>query len=397
MGTFILPVITPILKHINDMIKAFGNLDESTKKVILLILGVVAAIGPLLITISKVSLGFSVLLGWISKIKIALVGAEGVSGAFAALTGPIGITIGAIVGLVAIFTVLYKNNEEFRNNVNITCNRIKEIIGAVVEDIKVIISLFVQVAKDIWRKYGNDIVNVATLAFNLIKTVIETSLNIISNLVKIITGVISGDWKKAWEGIKGLIISVWNGINTIVEGGVNFVKATMNTGFTIALDIVRRVFNNIKEAIKSPIKTAADFIGEQVDKIKSFFNGLKIQLPKIKLPHFRLNGEFSLAPPKVPSIGVDWYDKGGVFTGAQIIGVAEKRPEFVGALDDLRYLIGDELDKRMNKVENKPKQTITLNIPVELDGREIARATATFINEELGFISNKHSFAYGRR
>jgi hypothetical protein len=41
-------------------------------------------------------------------------------------------------------------------------------------------------------------------------------------------------------------------------------------------------------------------------------------------------------------VSVSWYDKGGIFTQPSIIGVCEKRPEFVGALDDLREIVREE-------------------------------------------------------
>lgn len=105
-------------------------------------------------------------------------------------------------------------------------------------------------------------------------------------------------------------------------------------------------FNQIKEAIMTPIRAAGDFIGNQVDKIKSFFSGLKIELPKIKLPHFSIKGSFSLSPPSIPTFGVNWYDKGGIFNSPQIIGVGEKRPEFVGALDDLKSIVRDVMGEK---------------------------------------------------
>lgn len=104
-------------------------------------------------------------------------------------------------------------------------------------------------------------------------------------------------------------------------------------------------FNEIKEAIMAPIRVAVDFVETQINKIKSFFSGLKIELPKIKLPHFNITGSFSLNPPSIPSLGVDWYDKGGIFNTPSIIGVGEKRPEFVGALDDLREIVRSEINK----------------------------------------------------
>jgi hypothetical protein len=74
-----------------------------------------------------------------------------------------------------------------------------------------------------------------------------------------------------------------------------------------------------------PIRKAVDFIKGQVEKIKSFFSGLKIKLPKIKLPHFRLSGKFSLSPPSVPKISVDWYKNGGLFppNSPRLIGIGD--------------------------------------------------------------------------
>ena len=69
---------------------------------------------------------------------------------------------------------------------------------------------------------------------------------------------------------------------------------------------------------------------------------MKITLPHIDLPHFYISGKFSLNPLSVPRLGVDWYDKGGVFNRPSIIGVGERRPEFVGALDDLRTIVREE-------------------------------------------------------
>lgn len=55
-----------------------------------------------------------------------------------------------------------------------------------------------------------------------------------------------------------------------------------------------------------------------------------------------MHGRFDAKTGDVPYVGVRWYDKGGIFSRPSIIGVGEKRPEFVGALDDLREIVREE-------------------------------------------------------
>lgn len=103
-----------------------------------------------------------------------------------------------------------------------------------------------------------------------------------------------------------------------------------NTGFPA----VSKVVNGIVTAVQGIINAAK--------KVVDFFKNMKIKLPHIDLPHFYISGKFSLNPLSVPRLGVDWYDKGGVFNRPSIIGVGERRPEFVGALDDLRTIVREE-------------------------------------------------------
>ena len=73
-----------------------------------------------------------------------------------------------------------------------------------------------------------------------------------------------------------------------------------------------------------PIETAKEAISKAIEAIKGFFNGLKLKFPKIempKLPKFSLTGKFSLNPPSVPKIGIEWFAKGGIMTNPTAFGV----------------------------------------------------------------------------
>ncbi|MBO0961440.1 hypothetical protein J1P26_17175 [Neobacillus sp. MM2021_6] len=100
---------------------------------------------------------------------------------------------------------------------------------------------------------------------------------------------------------------------------------------------VKEKFQDIKEGIKSAIKEAVSFVGDQIEKIKGFFRGLSLKLPHIKLPHFGLSGKFSLSPPSVPKLAVDWYKNGGVFpaNSPRLVGMGDANvPEAAIPLSD---------------------------------------------------------------
>jgi TP901 family phage tail tape measure protein len=68
--------------------------------------------------------------------------------------------------------------------------------------------------------------------------------------------------------------------------------------------------------------------GKLRDKVVNMFKGIKWELPKLKLPHFKVSGNLDLNPVgglSFPKVTVDWYKNGGVFAAnsPQVIGVGD--------------------------------------------------------------------------
>lgn len=187
---------------------------------------------------------------------------------------------------------------------------------------------------------------------------------------------------KNWDLVKAKLKAIWGAIKTAAKTTFNAVKTAITTPVKAALTAVKTVFNSIKSAITAPINAAKESVKKAISKIKSILSG-KISLPHIKLPHFHISGRFSLDPPSIPHFSVDWYDKGGVFNSPSIIGVAEKRPEFVGALDDLRKIVRDESGGTVN----------TINVYAS-DGMDV-NALAVKVEQKLVQLERQRQIAYG--
>lgn len=186
---------------------------------------------------------------------------------------------------------------------------------------------------------------------------------------------------KALE-IKASLIATWNSIKTTVTNAVNTLKTSLTNAWNSIKSTASSVWNGIKTAITSPITSARDKVKAIIDKLKSYFP-IKVGnlLSGIKLPHFKISGEFSIKNKTVPKLSIDWYKTGGIFDGPQVIGVGEAGPEAVVPLDKF----WDKLDS-MNTGET--------NIVINVNGAGDPKAVADEVKRILIQETNRRRLAW---
>lgn len=278
-----MPSIERLIQAVTGIIEKFTSLSPAQQDLIIKFAMIAAAIGPVVSIIGKViSVGGS-LFTTFGSISTAIGGASGATGAlgtvFTALTGPVGIVIGAIAGLIAIFVTLYNSNEEFRNVVNSTWNEVKSIIGGIIDGLKELFKVFVEFAKQIWSQCGDSIVNVITSTFTLISTVIKNTLEVIKGVINIAVNIFKGDWQGAWDAIKNLTSTVWENMKTIISTSLDLIKGIINT----VLSLIKGIISTVWEAIKgvttvvwNSIKSTTSTIWEGIKStISNVVNGVK--------------------------------------------------------------------------------------------------------------------------
>lgn len=181
---------------------------------------------------------------------------------------------------------------------------------------------------------------------------------------------------KNWDAITAKCSELWSNIkekfNAIKESISNSISTakekTLATFQKIKSDALG-IFDNIRNGIKSKIEAARDFVKSAIDKIKGFFK-FDWSLPKLKMPHFKVSGKFSLNPLSVPSFGIDWYAKAmdnpmimekptafGINSLGQIMAGGEKGSEVVSGTDKLMSMISEAVATKNASIE-----TILANI-----------------------------------
>lgn len=197
----------------------------------------------------------------------------------------------------------------------------KEIIITVWDSIKSKVTTVINAVASVISTVMNAIKTVFTTVWNAIKTVVTTVVNAIKSVVTTVFNAIKSTATTVWNAVKTAVTTPVNVIKNTVTTVFNSVKSTVTSIFNGIKSTATSVWNGIKSAITTPIEAAKNKVKGVVDAIKGFFSGMKISLPHIKLPHFRVSGKLSIAPPSVPHLSIDWYKEGGIMTSPTIFGM----------------------------------------------------------------------------
>lgn len=193
-------------------------------------------------------------------------------------------------------------------------NTISSVISTVVGTIRNVISTAFEAVRSTTVNVFNAVSGVVSSVWSAITNTINNAVNAVKNGVSSGFNAVKSVALSIFNAVSSSISSIWNGIKNAISNTVNSIKSTVSS-----------VFNAIKSAMESPIRGAQSVISGIINTIKGLFNFKisfpKIEIPKIPMPHFKISGDFNPLKGKIPSVGVDWYAKGGIMTGATVFGM----------------------------------------------------------------------------
>ncbi len=211
------------------------------------------------------------------------------------------------------------------------------------------------------------------------------------------------------NSLKENAVSRFNELKDKAADKINAMKEKGVAGFEALRTKGLEKIDNLRAGISEKLDAVKNFVSNTVQKLRDFFN-FDWKLPHIKLPHFSMEGSFSLNPPSIPHIGVEWYKKAmdapvimdkptafGVNSSGQIMAGGEAGSEVVSGTQTLMNMISaavadnnDQLYEVLNKIYNLLAEYLPTfgRLQMVLDSGVLVGELAQLMNEELGRITH---------
>lgn len=256
LGQNLLPVVTPIVQFISNLLEKFGELDPGIQKIIVIVGAVVAAMGPVVLLVGGIISSVSALIPIISAVIGAL--------------NPVTLTIGAVVAAIALLIANW--------------DKVKAVMEKFDDFLQ---NVF---ATDFSNIFGSVLGEPLNAFFANVKNIWESIKKIFSGIINFITGVFTGDWKKAWNGVKDIFAGVFGLFESIIKAPINGVIGLINGligGIVDGINLVIGALNGLSFEVPDWVPgIGGSTMGFNIPKID-----------KIKIPYLATG---AVIPPNAP-------------------------------------------------------------------------------------------------
>lgn len=358
----LIPALEPLIDLLDKAVEWFTSLNETDQQTIV-ILGLVTT-------------AVMTLLGALAPIVIAI----------GAIGAPIGIVIAAIVAAIAIITLIIQAIMNW---------------GEISEWLQNLWDGFAIWISELWSQISTTAIRaweaLVTWLSNLWTNIIETGKALWTGFVAGVTGIFQNlvtGAQALWQNFTSFLSNLWTNLTTMGSNLFRDLGSSIFNIFNGILSTASSIWNSIKSTISNAIDGAKNAVSNAIQAIKNLFN-FNISWPHIPLPHFYVSGSanpLDWLSQGVPSIGIEWYAKGGIMTKPTLFGMNGNRAMVGGEAGAEAILplnkstlgaIGQSIANTMNTSNSINVNFSGVTIREEADLNRLADAVGTRIAEEL--------------
>lgn len=254
--------MSPALDGVITKIQSFSTFLQNLGISPAAFAGIVAAIGPAITVVGTLVRGIGGISTAISGISTAVSGLGGIKGIFTALTGPVGLTVTAIMGLVAAFSYLMATNDGFRESVMTT---ISTIMSSLQPILQTLMGLLMEIGGIIFETIGSVLQQLAPVLAQII-TFIGELVAMIAPLINQLLTALAPVITQIFSVVSQVVNSLMPPLMAVLESIMAVIQALMppiQKILTVVIDVVSKII----EGLSPIISTVGNIISKVVEII----------------------------------------------------------------------------------------------------------------------------------
>lgn len=299
IGEKLAPYIEKAIDAFSGFLDALSGMDDGVINFIIVLGGMAAALGPVLLVGGKLlafigKFGTAIqtagsLLGGLSSMFPAVAAGfkliAGAIGAVIGFLGPVGIVIAVIGALIAVLVVLWNTNEGFRDAVTAIWESIVDIFvnagTAIAEALSSAWTSISETAISVWTSISGFFAGIWT-------GVIETTTTAWTGITEFLSGIWTGIieavttffapitemFSEVWNSILEITMLVWESIKAFVAGVFLAIVGILTGNVGLAVEAVSKAWGIISDNTRQVFEAVGNIISTVFSSISSFVSGI---------------------------------------------------------------------------------------------------------------------------
>jgi phage-related minor tail protein len=299
VGDVLAQYLEPLLRWFAKALQGFQSLSDGTKKMIVGLGLLAAAIGPLILLMGPLASGLSAL--------------SAVAGILAGITAPVAAVAAAIAGAVALIITHWDEIRAYfsQGEGSAIFQRLADDVGAIMQSIQKIFKKAVQAIGWIWDEFGDQILSVALAYLQPVLDLFSFFIRQLRGLLEIGVAAIEGRWGDAWAGVQNMFIRFANFITTqlanllrnMLQPFASISRAVGMKGMAGAVETAIKKVEGLAESMQIAeieISKTAERVGEADEALQDHSSTLK----KVKKGVDDLAGSYSRLMPQESTVNL---------------------------------------------------------------------------------------------
>lgn len=255
------PVVKNVVQWLTELVNAFNNLDKGTQSAIVAFLGIAAAVGPVLLILSKLIGAFLSVKKYFSGIMTAFSAGKGIIAALGGSFGPVLLIIAAVVAAIVGLKAAWDTN----------FGGIREKTAEIADSLQSMFNNMISMLQSwgnfflgLWESDWLGIQSIFTTLWKRVEVLFSLGLNVLNEVFQLFSNLFQGNWSAVWQNVLNILTNVVQGISLFFAAGLEaLVNLLINIGSAL-WDAATTAFEQISQAFSA-----------KWEDIKVWFEGAK--------------------------------------------------------------------------------------------------------------------------